>query len=343
MPSHRGWPGGQRVGHPGLRRVLPGEGRPEGHCCRTLCCRSFRPPAFRDRVKFSNRGIAQAIPRVLNEMGYSVDIVNYDNRSWFPDRPYDLFIGHGGINFEADLPAPFGTYGPDLFLHGDLLEGVERSSTRRAADLVSRRGVAISPYRTDRIRRGLRVEVPMALFAWGITGRSRPMSEFPKVIGINNAVFPVAWEGWRKKDFEEGRRHFLFFSGRGNVLKGLDLLLEAFTGIDLHLHVCQHLERDFFRTYWWELNKCPNIHIHGFVRMRSTEFLALAMRCNWVISPTCAEGQPGAVLGVHGTRDGPYSVCRSEHRSRKMWSPASGLSYRYDTIGDYTREQSGNN
>ena len=30
--------------------------------------------------------------------------------------------------------------------------------------------------------------------------------------------------------------------------------------------------------------------------MRSQKFTALATQCDWVISPTCAEGQPGAVL-----------------------------------------------
>ena len=49
-------------------------------------------------------------------------------------------------------------------------------------------------------------------------------------------------------------------------------------------------------AYRRELTGCTNIHVHGFVSMRSRKFYALANRCAWVISPTCAEGQPGAVL-----------------------------------------------
>jgi hypothetical protein len=79
-------------------------------------------------------------------------------------------------------------------------------------------------------------------------------------------------------------------------MKGLDLLLESFVGSDLHLHVCQHLEGDFAEVYRKELTECPNIHVYGFVKMRSRAFRDLAMRCDWVISPTCAEGQPGAIL-----------------------------------------------
>jgi len=124
----------------------------------------------------------------------------------------------------------------------------------------------------------------------------RSYAQFPRVIGINNAIYPVNWEGWRCKDYTEGQKHFLFFSGRGHIHKGLDLVLEAFVQTDLHLHICQHLEPDFVKAYQRELTEYPNIHAHGYIKMRSPQFEALAKRCNWVISGTCAEGQPGAIL-----------------------------------------------
>jgi glycosyltransferase involved in cell wall biosynthesis len=98
-----------------------------------------------------------------------------------------------------------------------------------------------------------------------------------------------------QKDFESARRHFLFFSGPGNVHKGLDLLLEAFQGTELQLHVCQAIEPAFARAFRVEL-RAPNVHLHGVVPMRSSRFLGLARRCDWVILPTCAEGQPGSVI-----------------------------------------------
>ena len=105
------------------------------------------PSAFRDRIKFSNRGIAQEIPRVLNELGYSVDIVNYDNRSWFPDRPYDLFIGHGGINFEPICQRLSGRTVRIYFATGIYWREWNANNGKRAADLVSRRGLTLSSYR----------------------------------------------------------------------------------------------------------------------------------------------------------------------------------------------------
>ena len=254
------------------------------------------PSVFRDRVKFSNRGIAQAIPRVLNEMGYSVDIVNYDNRSWFPDRPYDLFIGHGGINFESICRRLSRCTVRIYFATGIYWREWNANTGRRTADLVSRRGVTLSSYRAIEHDEEYALNNSEGIICLGNSTAIQTYGRFPHVIGINNAVFPVAWEGWRGKEIEEGRKQFLFFSGRGNVHKGLDLLLDAFAGTDLHLHVCQHLESDFADAYRRELTVCSNTHVHGFVPMRSRKFYALANRCAWVISPTCAEGQPGAVL-----------------------------------------------
>jgi hypothetical protein len=49
---------------------------------------------------FSNIGIARSIVQVLDDLGYIVDIVEWKDTKFIPDRHYDLFIGHGGHNFE---------------------------------------------------------------------------------------------------------------------------------------------------------------------------------------------------------------------------------------------------
>lgn len=254
------------------------------------------PRRFRDRVKFSNRGIAQEIPRVLNEIGYSVDIVNYDNRSWLPGKDYDLFIGHGGINFER-ISRRIPDRAPRVyFATGIYWQEWNARNYRRAMDMISRKGVSLSSYRAIENSEESALALSDGIICLGNSKAIDTYKRFPRVIGLNNAVFPAVWDGWRSKDFDKGREHFLFFSGRGNVHKGLDLLLETFSGTNLHLHICQHIERDFADAYRRELTECPNIHVHGFVQMRSHKFYSLAKKCNWVISPTCAEGQPGAVL-----------------------------------------------
>jgi hypothetical protein len=171
---------------------------------------------------------------------------------------------------------------------------------KRLYDLALRRGYLLPPDRMIRHSEENATRASDGIICLGNTSATNTYHDFPLVIGINNATYPVTWSVWKTKDFEKGRRHFLFFSGGGNVHKGLDLLLEAFVGTDLHLHVCQTIDADFASAYRHELRECPNIHLYGPVTMRSSQFESLAHLCSWVISATCAEGQPGAIIECMG-------------------------------------------
>ena len=258
------------------------------------------PSAFRDHIKFSNRGIAQEIPRVLNELGYKVDIINFNNTSWLPKRCYEIFIGHGGINFErlsSHLPEPTRRI---CFSTGIYWMEFNFRLAKRFYDIALRRGYLLQPKRFVAYSEEYANEKADGIICLGNQEALKSYGKFRKVIAISNAVYPVNRESNRNKDYDAGRKHFLFFSGRGNVLKGLDLVLEAFVQSELHLHICQHMEPDFLKLYCNELTRRSNIHVHGFVRMRSPCFQKLAKQCNWVISASCAEGQPGAILECMG-------------------------------------------
>ncbi len=260
------------------------------------------PPArWRDRVKFSNRGIAQEIPRALNELGYVVDIVNFDNASWLPSRQYDLFIGHGGLNFERLSRCLSPQTHRIYFATGIYWRELNLRLAERLYNLTKRRGYLLPGYRAVQHDEEYANQSTEGIICLGNLQAVRTFAKFSRVIGINNAIFPLACEGWRDKDYEEGRKHFLFFGGRGSVLKGLDIVLETFAQLpELHLHICQHAEPDFVQVYRHELTALANIHSHGFVQMRSPKFEALARRCNWILSATAAEGQPGAILECMG-------------------------------------------
>jgi hypothetical protein len=254
------------------------------------------PPALRERVVFSNRGIAQQLVQGLNELGFAVDIVNSDNLTFRPTVPYDLFLGHGGRNFEAISRALRPGTRQLYFATGIYWREFNAREARRFCELAERTGYLLPPDRYVKDPEEYANETADGIICLGNAATARTYARFRHVVAINNAVFPLEWQGHRDKDYEEGRKHFLFFSGPGNVHKGLDRLLEAVAGLDLHLHVCQELEPDFERIYRRELRETPNVHVHGFIPMRSPAFGDLARRCNWVILPTCAEGQPGSVI-----------------------------------------------
>ncbi|OGF61544.1 MAG: hypothetical protein A2Y62_01830 [Candidatus Fischerbacteria bacterium RBG_13_37_8] len=113
---------------------------------------------------------------------------------------------------------------------------------------------------------------------------------------MNNASYSDNYYENSKKDFDKARRNFLFFSGPGNVHKGLDLLLEVFVRASANLYICQNIRSDFFKVYKNELENYNNIHVIGSIPLRSSIFYQLIDKCAFIIHPSCAEGQPGSVV-----------------------------------------------
>ena len=256
----------------------------------------FPTPNQRDKVIFSNLGLAQYIPRALNELGYVVDIVSWDDKEWLPKKEYDLFIGHGGINYERISNALSPNTTRIYFSTGTYWREFNVREAKRVYDLAVRRGILLPPDRAIRVSEESANQLASGIICLGNKNAVDSYHKFPLVLGINNAAYSVQWDGMLRKDFDAGRTHFLFFSGGGSLHKGLDLILEAFAGTDLHLHICQIIDPLFAEAYHDELTNYSNIHLHGHIPMRSAEFEKLAATCNWTILATACEGQPGATL-----------------------------------------------
>jgi len=280
--------------------LLSPSGKRERNSGKTALLSYLVPPLLpsqdkRDTTTFSNAGIAQYIPRALNELGYRVDIVNYNNKKFVPDKKYDLFIGHGGINFETISKKLDPSCIQIYFSTGIYWKEWNRVEKERFDALKKRRGIVLQADRiieSDEEYANFRAD---GIICLGNEHAKETYNQFPHVLKVNNAVFPDSYSTLNK-DFESGRKNFLFFNGGGNVHKGLDLVLEVFSGLDLNLYVRQDIEPAFFKAYQKELTKCPNIHLVPYLKKPSTEFYALMDRCNFIISPTCAEGQPGSVI-----------------------------------------------
>jgi glycosyltransferase involved in cell wall biosynthesis len=91
---------------------------------------------------------------------------------------------------------------------------------------------------------------------------------------------------------------FLWMGGGGAVLKGLDLILEAFATLpELVLHVVGFPaeEPDFDRLYETELYRLGNVQLHGFLRPSGPEFAAILARSSAVIAPSASEGASTSV------------------------------------------------
>lgn len=254
------------------------------------------PPNDPRNVMFSNIGIARSIVRVLNELGYIVDIVEYKDTNFVPHRKYNLFIGHGGYNFE---PIVYNLYSDTIkiyFSTGIYWKEFNRREAGRFRWIEERCGVRLPYDRWIYRDEEYANRSADAIICIGNEYAKKTYSQFPLVINLNNAAYSDDHYDRIKKDFVSARKNFLFFASGGNVHKGLDLLLEAFVHMNAHLYICQEINPKFYEIYKHELEDYQNIHLVGYVPMRSLQFYELVDKCAFVIYPSCAEGQPGSVV-----------------------------------------------
>ncbi len=255
-------------------------------------------------IQFSNIGIVRNIARALNELGYAVDVVEWSDSSFVPRRKYDVFVGHCGCNFETIAQALPSDTTKIYFSTGLYWREWNRLEEVRLDELQQRRGVRLAPDRKIEYSEESANRMANGIICLGNHAAKESYRQFPLVINLNNAAYHDARYDTAVKDFKDfaaGRKNFLFFSGPGNVHKGLDLLLEAFghealREADVHLYICQSIAADFHQVYEEELTFLPRVHVIGPVAMRSRRFYELADRCDYVVHPTCAEGQPGSVI-----------------------------------------------
>lgn len=253
------------------------------------------PRPFRNRREFSNKGIAQELPRVLNMLGFAVDIVDYRNRSWLPRGDYQVFIGHGGHNF-ASLSDGLGKNCKRIYFGtGMYWKENNRRADVRLQEFGERTGVKLARERDapESEQAALDRSEFVICIGNGDTADSFPGGK--RIVTLDNAVFPLRYEHRIGND-KPIRDSFIFFAGGGNVHKGLDLLLRKFVDGPEHLHVCQRIESKFAEAMTSYIHGSPFIHFHGHIGMRSRKFRSIAERSAWAILPTCAEGQPGSIL-----------------------------------------------
>lgn len=239
---------------------------------------------------------AHAIVQVLNRMGYVVDVMDYRDLGELPRRDYDLFIGHGGVNFEHICRALPESVPKLYFTTGSYWRFHNQQEELRFADLERRRGARL-PYDRN-IAQSEESAVHLAHGIIGIGNQTTRMTyaDFDRVVMLNGTALYDDNVDWCPKDFTTSRQHFLFYSGPGNVHKGLDLLLEAFSGLPHHLWISTRLDARFAHLYVRELNTLANVHLLGWVQPRSRSFYQMMQRCAFCILPSCSEGQSQSVL-----------------------------------------------
>ena len=240
------------------------------------------------------------IAKALNELGYQVDIVDWQDSEFAPSRHYDVLVGMGphyervcALLPETTMKVYLGT--------GAYWRYEDEREHGRAQYLLERKGLWIEP-------RGMApnrcAEISDAVIALG--GNEHILgtwaSHAKRLLAVNNCAVPAhPLPDLVAKDFAAARARFLWFGSVYQILRGLDLVLEAFQRLPgLELWVCAPLEatpdQDFVRAFRRELFHSPNVHPVGWIDLRSPIFVSLAERCAFIVTATCTESMSGSVL-----------------------------------------------
>ena len=246
---------------------------------------------------FSNLGLAVELVRQLNTAGYIVDVIEWSDKQIPRQKTYDLFVGHGSVNFTKLIQA--NTFGKILyFATGSSANYHNAEANKRARYFLQRHGVK---YASDRPVNIAEQKVYARADQVVCLGNEYVRHTFPdpkKVTALNIAV--TKGQKIYAPRLLRSKKHLLFFSGGGNLHKGLDLAIDAVIDTDIVLHVCTSIDpkfrRIFEREYGDKLKR--NVVWHGFVSQRSLRFRNLIRRCQFAILLSCSEGSPGSLIDV---------------------------------------------
>jgi glycosyltransferase involved in cell wall biosynthesis len=237
------------------------------------------------------------IAKAFSDLGYCVDVINWTNQAFVPQKHYAFFID---CRWNLQRLAPLLNKDCVKIMYIDTAHMLFHNAAEasRLLALQQRKGVTLPPRRFERPNLAIEHADCATIIGNEFTINTfryagKPIYRIP-VIPVPT---PYPWP--EQKDFEGCRRRFLYFSSGGMVHKGLDLALEAFAEMPgYHLTVCGPVrkEKDFERAYHKELYQTPNIHTFGWVDIYSPEFRDIVNGCLGLIYPSCSEGQSGAVV-----------------------------------------------
>ena len=234
--------------------------------------------------------------RTLAALGLELDVVHWTNRTFEPRGDYDLLVD---VRLLLERLAP--RLGPGCLkvMHAETAHPSFYNPAQRARldALAARRGIRLAPFKLLDDNRAIEHADAATILgneATQATYRFAGKPLYPVPISQ-----PVLYPFPEEKDFAAARRRFLWFGSGGMVHKGLDLVLEAFSGMpELELAVAGPVERerDFERAFARELYRTPNIRALGWVDVAGPAFTALAGRTLGLVYPSCSEGQNGGTV-----------------------------------------------
>jgi glycosyltransferase involved in cell wall biosynthesis len=254
----------------------------------------------RQRTTHTHQWESREMARALLESGYDVDVMSAWNQRWVPTTSYDVLLS---ARWNVDRLSRILPATTRKILHAETAHIAYQNAaeSRRLLELQARRGVTLRPRRFEEPRQDAERADVIVHTGNEFTRDTYRFADKPMHRVDNTALRETPW--LEDKDFAAARKRFVWFGSWGLVLKGLDLVLEAFTRMpELELVVCGSVDKEpeFVEAYRRELFASPNISLEGWVDVRSDEFTRIARECVGQVNFSASEGGGGAVVtGMH--------------------------------------------
>lgn len=247
---------------------------------------------------------------IYQELGYDVEIVDFNNNDYQP--PLDTVVA-------IDLHGQLERWNKVLskktlrILHatGAYWKTANQAEQIRLAGIKDRRGKFLAPQRQVSPSRSAELADKIVVLGNEYTMESFRFADKSITRIPISSAYEFPWP--EQRDISQAKKNFLWIGSYGMVHKGLDLVLEAFSQMpELSLTICGRPEKeeDFFKLYEKELLQTPNIKLHAWIDMASPEFLEIAATHASIIYPSCSEGGGGSV--IHCMHAGMVPLCTRE-------------------------------
>lgn len=260
----------------------------------------------------SNAQETRSIAKILDDLGFVVDVCHYTTNRKIDYTKYSLLFGFG---------VPFENSFSDIFLlkriyyaTGAHVFHQNHAELNRISQVNDKYGLQLLPKRLIPWTWSQSTTLSDLLIVVGNSWTKSTYAKFTKtaIEKINVTALINEKTKYIHRNISDTRNRFIWFGSKGSIHKGLDLCIELISTVhtNLELHICGPYEEDFFEAFEQNL-KSKNIIFHGFVDVNSDKYIEIISRCTFALLPTCSEGQATSLLTVMAAGVIPISTIYS--------------------------------
>ena len=240
-----------------------------------------------------------------NDLGYKVDVVDYDHYKTIPMDFYDVIYGFGD-QFEHSFTSTKFKGKRIVYSPGCNTVFSNKISSVRLLDFKKKTGILDSRLiRTTNNAWPLQKYLSDAIICQGndfVLNTYKDDFNQLKYYQIN--CFPLACNqqiNIEQKDFETAKYNLLWFGSQGSVHKGLDIALELVQKnpkLKLYIRGLNTKHEATILNQYQHLIDNKRVDVKQYVSLDSEEFKTLMETCGGVIFPSASEGGAAALLTV---------------------------------------------